>query len=258
MVSRICIHTIVKDEPDEYLIPWLNHHTGMVDHIFVYEDINSHSHKHVTDQYDNVTLSSVSGEGTQRQHMKDGLLYIQSLGYDWCITMDIDEFVTLQSPYTSITAVLSDYNDYDGVLLRWMNFGASGRVFKPDYNGRDYREFYTERCGDTHWDGTMEMNTKVAWNLRKISEYNITGIHFLAGNWTYTNGRKHSKTPCYEKMYLKHYITRSWEEYVWKVFVRGMHSKGRHRKVDDFFELNPDMLDKYDELIEIKNKLLIT
>ena len=56
---KICIHTVILNELDEYLKAWLDHHSPMVDHIFIYEDIGSHSHKHITDKYPNVTLQSV-------------------------------------------------------------------------------------------------------------------------------------------------------------------------------------------------------
>ena len=57
-------------------------------------------------------------------------------------------------------------------------------------------------------------------------------------------------------MYLKHYITKSFEEYIWKVYIRGMHTRGAHRKMDDFFEINQDMLPMREELEEIKNNII--
>ena len=67
---------------------------------------------------------------------------------------------------------------------------------------------------------------------------------------------KNRRKICYDKMYLKHYVTRSWQEYLWKIYTRGMHCGNRHRKIDDFFQINKDMLDKKEELIEIKNNIL--
>ena len=56
---KVSIHKVIKDELDEYIKPWLDYHSPMVDHIFIFEDLDSHSHKHITDQFDNVTLLSV-------------------------------------------------------------------------------------------------------------------------------------------------------------------------------------------------------
>ena len=272
---KICLHTVILNELDEYLKAWLDHHSPMVDHIFIFEDVRSQSHAHITYKYPNVTLMSVfdifehvekkdnivrmkkEGKVTQGEYLIFGLLKIQALQeYDWCFTLDIDEFITLQEPYKDIPSVLSEFQDYDSILLQWMNFGASGRVFQPNYDGRDYREFYTQRGQDSKMDEFFKINTKVAWNLNKLTREKIGGIHCGNGNWVKTNFIKDRKIICYDKMYLKHYVTRSWEEYLWKLLVRGMHCSNRHRKIDDFFQINPDMENRKDELIEIKNNIL--
>lgn len=270
---RIAIHTVIKDELDEYLKPWLDYHSKMVDQIFIFEDIDSHSHKHITDQYNNVTLQSVfdiyDGNENEKQrlithrekggvnqgiYLRDGVLKIQALNeYDWCFTLDIDEFITLQEPYKTIPEVLSEFEDKDAVMLQWKNFGANGHVYKPNYDGRDYREFYTKKGEFSKKDTTAHLTTKVCWNLKRITRWHLAGLHIAVGNWCMTNGKKNRNSITYEKMYLNHYITRSWEEYLWKLYKRGMHCFDRHRKVNDFFEINKDMQEKKEELI---NKFL--
>ena len=272
---KTAIHTVIKNELDEYLIPWLNHHCSMVDHIYIFEDIGSHSHKHITDRYENVTLLSVldmydnqagkdrliendkKGKMNQRYFIMDGVTFIQKKNlYDWCFTLDIDEFITLQEPYKAIPDVLSEFLDKDAVILQWMNFGASGRIYKPQYNGVDYREFYTQRAEFSIADAKFKMDSKICWNLRKITRWNLTGLHCCAGNWCKTDGKKNRRSTVYDKMYLKHYITKSFEEYIWKVYIRGMHTRGAHRKMDDFFEINQDMLPMREKLEEIKNNII--
>ena len=272
---KTCIHTVILNELDEYLKAWLDHHSPMVDHIFIFEDIGSHSHKHITDKYPNVTLQSVfdiyddegkkqrlitnreKGGINQTYYITDGVLKIQSLGiYDWCFTLDIDEFITLQEPYKAITDVLSEFQQYTFVVLQWMNYGANGHIYKPNYNGRDYREFYTTVADFSDADAAFKIDSKVCWNLRKITRWNLSGLHCGVGNWVKTDGKKIRRSTVYDKMYLKHYVTRSWEEYLWKLYIRGMHCKDRHRKINDFFEINKDMLGRKEELLEIKNKIL--
>ena len=272
---KTCIHTVILNELDEYLKAWLDHHSTLVEHIFIFEDIDSHSHKHITDQYDNVTLWSVfniydedwrkeklrthreKGGINQRFYIMDGVLKIQALHkYDWCFTLDIDEFITLEDGYNSIPEVLKEFDDKDGILLQWKNYGANGHIYKPDYNGRDYREFYTKEGEQTRADKAFKITTKIAWNLNRITKWNLCGLHCMAGNWVNTRGHKDRKEIAFDKMYLKHYVTRSWEEYIWKLYKRGMHCGNAHRKDKDFFEINPDMMERYDELIQIKNNIL--
>ena len=272
---RTCIHTVILNELDEYLKPWLDYHTKMVDHIFIYEDIGSWSHKHITDQYDNVTLWSVldiyeteggkqrlirnkeRGGINQRFYILDGIPKIQALNeYNWLFAIDIDEFITLQEPYKTIPDVLSEFQDKVAVMLQWQNFGANGHIYKPNYNGRDYREFYTEKAPFNKWDAAVKITTKICFNLNKSTRWHYCGLHCTVGDWVNTKGKKDRNEICYDKMYLSHYITRSWEEWVWKLYQRGMHCGDRHRKDEQFFEINPDMLDKYDECMKIKNNIL--
>ena len=272
---RTCIHTVILNELDEYLKPWLDYHTKMVDHIFIYEDIGSWSHKHITDQYDNVTLWSVldiyeteggkqrlirnkeRGGINQRFYILDGIPKIQALNeYNWLFAIDIDEFITLQEPYKTIPDVLSEFQDKVAVMLQWQNFGANGHIYKPNYNGKDYREYYTEKAPFNKWDAAVKITTKICFNLNKSTRWHYCGLHCTVGDWVNTNGKKDRNEICYDKMYLSHYITRSWEEWVWKLYQRGMHCGDRHRKDEQFFEINPDMLDKYDECMKIKNNIL--
>ena len=270
-----CIHTVILNELDEYLRVWLDHHSKMVDHIFIFEDIGSHSHKHITDLYNNVTLQSVldiyddekdkqriithkeRGGINQDSYLLEGVLKIQALKeYDWCFTLDIDEFITLQHPYNSIPEVLSVFKDKDAIILQWMNFGANGRIYKPNYEGKDYREFYTKKGEFNKNDATLKITTKICWNLNRITKWHLCGLHCPVGNWVNTKGIKDRNEICYDKMYLKHYVTKSWEEYLWKRYVRGMHCGHRHRKDIDFFEIEPSMMDKYDEGMKFKDEYL--
>lgn len=272
---KTCIHTVILNELDEYLKSWLDHHTKMVDHIFIFEDIGSHSHKHITDEYTNVTLWSwrdLYDDEFQRQrlvkhkengginqtfYILDGITKIQKLGiYDWCFAIDIDEYITLQEPYKSIPDVLSEFQQYDFIVIQWMNFGANGHIYKPNYNGKDYREFYTTKADFSDADATFKMDSKCCWNLNKITRWNLCGLHCGAGNWVKTDFKKDRRSTVYDKIYLSHYVTKSWEEYLWKLYVRGMHCGNRHRKDNDFFQINKDMLDKYDECMKFKEKYL--
>ena len=270
---RTCIHTVILNELDEYLKSWLDHHSPMVDHIFIFEDIGSWSHKHITDNYPNVTLLSVldvydneknkqrlidkkaKGGINQMDYLKEGVYKIQNLHqYDWCLCADIDEFLTLQPPYTSVGEVLEEFNDYVAVMLQWKNYTSNGHIEKPNYNGRDYREFYTKEGEFNNSDAALKITTKIFFNLNKSTRWHYCGLHCTVGDWVNTKGVKDRKEICYDKMYLSHYLTKSFEEYLWKIYVRGMHCGHRHRKIDHFFEIDPSMIDKYDECMKFKEE----
>jgi hypothetical protein len=113
---RTCILTIIKNE-HLYLDEWIQYHLNIgVDHLFIFEDIDSNSHKEITNKYgDKVSLSNVStilselglkraqeykrtkAKNPQEMYIYKGLYYLQNnFDYDWCFAIDVDEFITLE------------------------------------------------------------------------------------------------------------------------------------------------------------------
>ena len=254
---NICIFTVIKDE-ELYLDDFIRYHSNMGLHIFVFEDLFSVSHKDITDKYDNVELHSVKelyNEEEIPQLIEDrknkvppqtsfinrGLKYIHSLNkYDWCWLIDIDEYITSTEP---ISSVLSRFNDRDAVLVYWKNFGASGHIYKPIYDKPIY-EIFTEPCGyELYSDFKYYKITKFCVNMNKWSEDKKYWIHNANVNWIKADGTYKRTEIVYEPLYLRHYITKSWEEFCYKILIRGTFHQG-HRQYRSFFEMQPDMEEK--------------
>lgn len=253
---NICIFTVIKDETD-YLEDFLKYHTELGLHIFVFEDLFSVSHKNITDKYNNVELHSVKElyseeeipelienriqkKPPQTDFINRGLKYIHSLNkYDWCWLIDCDEYITSTEP---ISSVLNRFNDRDSVLVYWMNFGCSGHIYKPKYDKPIY-EIYTQRCGyELYSDYKYWKITKFCVNMNKWKPTMKYWIHCANVNFIKADGTYKRTEIVYEPLYLRHYITKSFEEYIQKVYVRGMFHNG-HRNMQSFFEMQPEMKD---------------
>lgn len=250
----VSIFTVIKDEQD-YLDDFLKYHTELGIDIFVFEDVFSVSHKSITDKYDNVELHSVKelySEEEMPQLIEDrknkvppqtdfinrGLKYIHSLNkYDWCALIDIDEFITCTEKFPDI---LDKYKEHQAVLIYWQNYGCSGHIYKPTYN-KPIWEIYTEKCGyETYSDLKYFKITKFIVNMNKYKPTMKFWIHcanvdFIKADMTYKR-----TAICLEPLYLRHYITRSWEEFCYKILIRGCFHTG-HRQYKSFFEMQPDM-----------------
>jgi hypothetical protein len=60
-------------------------------------------------------------------------------------------------------------------------------------------------------------------------------------NYCYSDYSKNkAKKLIYTNIYIRHYITKSWEEYFWKIKIRGMFYK-KHRELEEFFFMNKDL-----------------
>ena len=260
MFMKTCICTVIKDE-QEYLEDWIKYHLDLgIDKIFILEDIDSATHKYITDKYtENVELYSYDKFGFNEKQKQLTLLntllnYIKSLKeFGWCFVIDIDEYITLENENDKLSDILNLFNDYNEVVIFWKNFGTNGHINKPDYTKvNSYREYYTKECGYSDYDKKHKVINKLIVNLNKqFNPKYVFNHHKPYFIYTNTNFSQITRTPIFDKLYLKHYITKSLEEYIWKIKVRGM-CYPRHRKIDDLFEMEPDLL-KYK--LEIEKQL---
>ena len=78
---------------------------------------------------------------------------------------------------------------------------------------------------------------------------------YLTMKWCKSDFSQDTQNKIYDNIYLRHYITKSWEEYVWKIYVRGMFYP-LHRKYDNFFEINEDMKDRKEELMRLADSII--
>lgn len=230
---RSCILTIIKNE-HKYLDEWIRYHCELgIDALFIIEDNGSKSHKDITDKYPNVILRPRSDFKGDRQAatFNDAYHTVIKNNYDWCFIMDTDEFITCNLPLYNI---LENHKDDQHIWLQWHNYGANGIINKSVYT-KPIWETYTKRCGNMNIDEVFYKTGKMLYNC-KLYDDQI---------WI------HRKMEAEEQddIYIRHYITKSWSEWKWKIEERGMHNP-THRKLEDFFVYNPDMIDMKDILLK--------
>ena len=193
----------------------------------------------------------------QHNYLRNGLAYVKNnYNYDWCFVIDIDEYITIENKYESLEEVLSIFNGYDAILLQWENYGANGLIYKPDYTKKGIIDTYTQKVGYQNVDNNMN-NLKCIYNMNTYVNENYKNNHIpnLNIKWCKTDLSQQKDSYIYDKIYLRHYITKSWEEYVCKLKIRGMFFKN-HRNYWSFFEMNTDMIDKKEELIKLAVDIL--
>ena len=266
-MSRTCIITIIKDE-QLYLDEWIAYHLNIgIDKIFIYEDINSTSHLSITSKYKNVELRHVLDLFKTEQERSDeiirrielhkfqndyfNLAYNEVKPYfDWCFIMDVDEYITVEK---DLQSTLSLYADYDAVLLQWQNFNANGHYYMPN-TPYSLVNTYTEKCGFSKIDLQTRNTKKICLNCRTYDYVFMMHWPFNLSKWTLSDFTKSYYNISYSNIYLSHYVCKSYEEYIYKLYMRGMCHPG-HRQIDDFFVYNPNMRNK--EIIEEINKKLV-
>lgn len=256
-VIKADICCIVKNE-HKFIEEWIDYHLNIgFNHIYVYEDYGSDSHAELLKKYEGrVTLIPLEGNtlgvynhynsGTQFQlyqtHIKNTK---EDNSADWVLLTDIDEFLMFEEGY-NLQKLLEEYKDVSAIWLSWKMMSADGRIKSP-HPELGVVEAYTKEGGRTDKD---VWSVKSFINVQKYKGFKHR-IHVASGGVT-TRGEttlgKNITSLSYEKAWLNHYFTKSWEDYCDRMFKRGNMSNN-YRTFDQFFLVNTDML-------PLKNKLL--
>lgn len=263
-MKKYGICAIIKDE-QEYLEEWIkwNLEIGFSE-IYLYEDTGSKSHSEITDKYPQVHLGSFSEvPDTFEPHQKVGS-WKQKLLFDWFARghkddldwvafIDPDEYINFEEGWDLEKLVSYFGSDISGLYLKWKVYGASGHIKKPKGSVVDnYKN-----------EGIFEENP--CWSCKSLvnlkSYFGFMSNHVVYYGFT-TLGVPNPEAITYDKAWINHYYTKSWEDWMTQVLKRGDLSTS-NRRIYQFFEVNPDMeihrswlLNEYLEQLDLDSKEL--
>lgn len=249
-MDRFCsICTIIKDEI-QYLQEWIDYNLSIgMKHIYIYEDIDSESHKDICDNYpDTVSLFYINDiveyidvNNKQITVFKYFLKEYKN-ELDYVAFIDIDEFIMFDEDY-SLNKLLNEFQGYNGVYLYWKTYGANMQIENDPTKGvlERFTKIADTLQDDAHFDFKTILNTKKEEAKMKTHHEVFDGVTTEL-SYEYTD-----KT--FKKAWINHYFTKSWEEWAWRFHKRGDIVKN-HRRIEQFFETNKDMEHLKEELID--------
>ena len=258
-MAKCLIATVIKNERD-YLKDFIEYHLNLgVNEIHIYEDYGSDSHKEICDNFKNVYLHSIldiypenereeyiqmriNDIPPQTKNINQILKYLYPTHNDdwWVFLTDIDEFITCTEKFPDI---LDRYKEHQAVLIYWQNYGCSGHIYKPIYD-KPIWEIYTEKCWYEQYSDYKHFKiTKFVVNMSKWKPEHKYFIHNAPRNWVKADFTYKRSEPVFAPLYLRHFILKSWEEWCYKILIRGNFHTG-HRQYRSFFEMQPDMEEK--------------
>lgn len=235
----ISVISLIKNE-HLYLDEWLTHYINLgVDKIFIIEDITSESHKDICNKYDKVTLIKLS-DFTDLSLYPNNInrqdIIIRNL-YDFCIDktdyimfLDTDEFLMFNNNYSFDKLIIDmEYKNIQSVCLYWKLFTYSGYIYKP-YDGiysvvdtyTDMYNFYDDL--NYHFKKETWGTYKFLLNLKNVNPddlYNDLPTHMTIHNNIYIDFEYSKQLYIQQKVQLNHYITKSFEENIVKIYGRG-------------------------------------
>jgi hypothetical protein len=253
----VSICSIIKNE-QLYLKEWIDWHLSIgFDRIYLCEDIGSKSHDHIVKEYPEVVLFKYNDEISKYEKSTNGSYrqvayyewFVDNFGKetDWCAFIDLDEFIHMDH-YNNIKDFLLEYEGYNALYVYWRFYGANGHISRPTGLVQDNYTEITDFPNDNGWRYKSIANMK--------NKPIFLSCHLVKG------GVNSFKIPShrfrnFHKIWINHYFTKSWEDWCERFISKGDLSKG-HRKLDEFFILNPDMVLKKKEMMEFYEKKVVT
>ena len=253
---KVCICTLGKDE-NKYIAEFVEHYKNYgVDKIYLYDnnDINGEKFEDAIGEYvDNnfveiINWRGVKGTSTYYRIM-DSCYQSYHDKYDWLIFYELDEFIYLKN-YQNIKLFLSNkiYDKCESIQLNWVHMSDNNHIF---YENKSLHERFPE-IGKNVVKNKKNIICFVKTIIRgHLKNINITHNHLLNGKLKSCNGfgekglnKNHilSINPDYELNFIRHYYTKSAQEFIEKI-NRGDLLRGNNKSVIDwaiykFFYIN--------------------
>ena len=254
---KAAVFAMIKNE-HLYLEDWIQHNLKLgFDEIWLAEDYDSKSHKSITDKYPQVHYMDLDRMGIHQSYRKIKIQgwafnfmskFLKWKGFNWLANIDIDEYIELDKGKT-LKEVLGEYSDYKGLFLAWKMYGASGRIKCTDLPPEVAYPIPSPYIYKREWSGKMLVNLDRITNQDKyINIHNNFGGVDIYKVEVEAPPLKRKEPKYWKKIWINHYFTKSFEDWLFRLKRGNMNNS--LRKMDTFFQYNPDMRSKRAELMK--------
>ena len=256
---KICLCTPGKNE-NRYIREYIEYYLNYgVDKIFLYDnnDLNGEFFEEVISDYINkeiVEIKNWRGIKKAALNIMNNCYQQNNNKYDWLIFYEIDEYIFLKN-YNNIKAFLSEskFNKCKLIQLNYVHFTDNNLI---NYVNTSLIKRFTEKEENARLN-----NIKSRINVKSIIRGGIPNItiqciHRLTLKFKGCDGfGRYSKLkniqtirPDYKYYYIKHYYSKSLEEFIGKInrgdIHFGLNNKRKFEQISKYFLLNKITLEK--------------
>ena len=226
--DKYIVIACAKNE-EEYIVEWVEHYLGLGFDKIILVDNNDVGNNSLPD-----LLSGYISRGVVEIFDARGVYsvqvglysdYCEESNFKWCAFYDCDEFLDI-GVYSTIQEYLDQFDGYDIVLLNWLVFGPNGKLRKED--GLVQERFTRPQSPVLYFKENSFVKSIVRGNKDKFQGCFFNGSHiptpaegktfsFTVGGYYDPPISSHAYFhPRYKNGYLKHYYTKSFEEWIHK------------------------------------------
>ena len=225
---KICLCVIAKNE-NKYIREFVEFYKSMkVDKIFLYDNNDENGERFdevISDYISSGYVEVANFRGFYRaQHQSYQDCYRNhNTSYDWFIFYDVDEFIYLKD-FKDIKSFVnhSRFKNCERIQLNWVFYTDNNLLY---YDNRPVLERFTEKEPNARRNkrgGSQEIKTMIRGNNSNVK---ITCIHVIDKNIQSCDGFGNKKKVVdlrtlnsdYEYYYLRHYYSKSTEEFIEKI-----------------------------------------
>lgn len=257
-----CIFTNIKNE-HQYLDAWIKYHIKLGFNKFIlYEDAGSFPHNSIVSQYQDIVEIDLYNYllPNYRKELKDLTcfkhIWENYTKIDWIIKLDPDEYLVLPENYSTIDDYLYSLKpSIKQIYIGYKLFNANGNINSPSGEKYNPMNIYTFEVSPKALNINFNINKNEGVNyftgksLLRYSSFKKDFTSKLKESMIpddFPNRLINTKTIAYsnkDNVFINHYITKSFAEYLNKLKERGYYNGHIIRKIGDFFILNPDLID---------------
>lgn len=269
MKTLLC--AIAKNE-NRYIREWVEHYRYIgITKIIIYDNNDNERFDDVILDYISmgfVEVIDIRNDGLSRIGYQNGVMKhcFENYGkdYDWFCHFDIDEFFTATDSLESFLS-LDVFNDTSVIHINWQCYGDNDLVF---YDSRPVQERFKlpadENCRYAQdWRENLYCKCFIRTSA-EITSFNPHCPISKNGICRHSSGRisrfeNYLEEPDYSKARIKHYSTKTIEEYIWRKLknvtnISSAQKSNIIKRIEWFFNMNK----KTDEKLKvIKNSLTL-
>lgn len=263
MDNKVLLCAIAKQE-NLYIREWVEYHLKLgFDHITIYDN-NEPDGERISDVvggYPNVNIINFRGrhqKSCETQVAAYNACYKGAGAYDWVMFMDIDEFLWFRD-YDNIKSFLEQnwIRKANVIRFHWKCYSDNGKL---TYEDLPVMERFTEECKEKSVNYHMKQLYRT-----KLGTLRIVNVHYTnhVNNIYYPDGKPapyitttKDRNVHDELAHVKHYVTKSLEEYVKiKYARRGVGSSKTRLNLDFYFKYNEKTDEKLKYYKTLTNEL---
>lgn len=262
---RVCLCAILRTE-NRYIEEWLDYHLGLgFDHVYLCDNAQDGEERvdeivAARERY-NERVSILPYYNKHSQQVKAYTECYNSLDFDWMAYIDIDEFMTFgDARFSDIHQYIETIaHDADEILLNWRTYGDCGLAYddgRPclDRFGKPLPDWFSpyNMIGKSPYNCHVKQILRKGLPLDKIMPHASmpregSEIRVVDGDGCPILAEPIQPYYTFKTCYVRHFYTRTIEEYISTKIKRGMGVVNKNWKYDlsAFFMYNRVTPTKY-------------